>query len=142
MSEMTPPEGVGPKRRNGRNRKLVLDALRAAERPLGAYELLGQLRSEGLRSPLQVYRALHSLIAEGSVHKIESVSAYTLCKEKQHACGGLVVFAICSNCGQASESRDPALDRLMERLARQQGFKVQGTTVELSGLCEACTHAG
>ncbi|WP_292510851.1 hypothetical protein [Mesorhizobium sp.] len=54
----------------GRNQQLVLDALTRFDRPMGAYELLGLLRQEGLRSPLQIYRALDQLIEEGLVHRI------------------------------------------------------------------------
>jgi Fur family zinc uptake transcriptional regulator len=124
----------------GRNRQLVLDALRGAGRPLGAYELLRLLRSEGLRSPLQVYRALDRLIEEGSVHKIESVSAYAVCTDAECGSGGPVVFAICTRCGQAAEARDPGLGQLLGRLARRQGFRLEASTVELSGLCEACAQ--
>jgi len=44
----------------GRNQQLVLDALTRSDMPMGAYELLGLLRQEGLRSPLQICRALDS----------------------------------------------------------------------------------
>jgi len=122
----------------GRNQRLVLEALRSADKPLGAYDLLRQLRDEGLRSPLQIYRALDRLIAEGTVHKIESVSAYAPCTGAGCGIDGHAVFAICTRCGQATETRDPALDRLLATLARRQGFKTRTSTVELSGLCEAC----
>ncbi|WP_292651424.1 hypothetical protein [Mesorhizobium sp.] len=63
----------------GRNQQLVLDALTRSDRPMGAYELLGLLRQEGLRSPLQIYHALDRLIEEGLIHRIESLSAFALC---------------------------------------------------------------
>ena len=128
------------KPRRGRNQHLVLEALRHAEKPLGAYELLRQLRDDGLRSPLQIYRALDRLIAEGSVHKIESVSAYALCTGAECGTEGQAVFVICTRCGQATETRDPTLDRLLAKLARRQGFRLLATTVELSGLCEVCVR--
>jgi len=126
--------------RRGRNRELVLAALKRAKKPLGAYELLRQLQGEGLRSPLQVYRALDQLIAEGSVHKVESVSAYALCTGAECGAAGHAIFVICTCCGQAVETREPSLDRLLAKLARKQRFRMETTTVELSGLCEACAH--
>jgi Fur family zinc uptake transcriptional regulator len=128
-------------RRHGRNRQLVLDALEQAQKPMGAYELLELLREEGLRAPLQVYRALEQLIEDGAVHKIESLSAFALCTHAQCSSDAHAVFAICTKCGQANEFHDNALERILRRLAKREGFRTRATTVELSGLCEACAHA-
>jgi Fur family zinc uptake transcriptional regulator len=125
----------------GRNQQLVLEALRRAGRPLGAYELLRRLRGEGLRSPLQVYRALERLVAEGTVHRIESLGTYTPCSDAACGSDGHAVFVICTRCGSTSETHDPSLDRLLQRLARRQRFVTRSTTVELSGLCETCADA-
>lgn len=118
-----------------RHDRLVLDALRQAGKPLGAYDLLALLGQAGLRSPLQVYRALERLIAEGSVHKIVSVGAYAA---REGEAGGHAVFAVCTQCGHATELRSPTLDGLLHRVARRQRFRIDAATVELSGLCETC----
>ena len=39
--------------------------------PVGAYELLDQLREHGLRAPLQIYRTLDQLIELKIVHRLE-----------------------------------------------------------------------
>lgn len=122
----------------GRNQQLVLEALKRSDRPLGAYELLRALRNEGMRAPLQVYRALGRLIAEGSVHKIESVSAYAACSKSGCHGKGQAVFAVCTRCGLATQTHDSSLAALLTEIARNQDFRLQATTVELSGLCEAC----
>lgn len=134
------PTDRGTNRRHGRNRQLVLDTLERAQKPMGAYELLELLREEGLRSPLQVYRALEQLIEDGAVHKIESLSAFALCTHTGCGSDGHTAFAICTLCGRASEFHDPALDRMLRRLARKAGFRTTATTIELSGLCESCAH--
>ncbi|WP_287173418.1 transcriptional repressor [Mesorhizobium sp.] len=100
----------------GRNQQLVLDALTRSERPMGAYGLLGLLRQEGLRSPLQIYRALDPLVEQGLVHRIESLSAFALCVHSECGTHGRAAFAICANCGRASEVHDPALERVLRRL--------------------------
>ena len=41
-----------------KNQSLVLKALRKAKQPVGAYEILDQLREHGLKAPLQIYRTL------------------------------------------------------------------------------------
>lgn len=127
-------------RRHGHNRQLVLDALAQAQKPMGAYELLALLREEGLRSPLQVYRALEQLIEDGSVHRIESLSAFALCTHAECSGDRHAAFAICKKCGRTSEFHDAALERVLRRLAKREGFRISATTVELSGLCEACAH--
>lgn len=129
-----------PNRRHGRNRELVLNALARAGKPLGAYELLDVLRENGLRSPLQVYRALEQLIEDGAVHKIESLSAFALCTHAACSVVGHAVFAICTRCGQATEFRDVGLERALRRLAKTKGFRTKTATVELSGVCETCAH--
>ena len=48
-----PAQGALP-----RNQRLVLDALRKVRGPRTAYELLENLRDQGFRAPLTVYRAL------------------------------------------------------------------------------------
>lgn len=127
----------GKKRKFGRNRELVLDVLARSERPLGAYELLRLLRDEGLRSPLQVYRVLDQLVEDGVVHKIESLSAFVLCTRNKR--GRYAAFAICENCGQVSEIQDTGLEQALRALSKRESFHAKATTVEFSGLCEACS---
>lgn len=133
-----PPEATN--RRHGRNRQLVLEALEQAQKPMSAYELLELLREDGLRSPLQVYRALEQLIEDGTAHKIESLSAFALCTRAGCGSDGHAIFAICTKCGRAEEFHDHALERVLRRLARKEGFRTKAATVELSGLCVTCAH--
>jgi Fur family transcriptional regulator, zinc uptake regulator len=107
---------------------------------MSAYELLELLRGDGLRSPLQIYRALEQLIEDGTAHKIESLSAFALCTRAECSTDGHAIFAICTACGRAEEFHDHALERVLRRLARREGFRTTATTVELSGLCETCAH--
>jgi Fur family zinc uptake transcriptional regulator len=107
---------------------------------MSAYELLELLREDGLRSPLQVYRALEQLIEDGTAHKIESLSAFALCTRAECGADGHAIFAICTRCGRAEEFHDRALERVLRRLATREGFRTRATTVELSGLCETCAH--
>ena len=58
------------------NQSKVLAKLEAASGPLSAYALLDQLRDDGFRAPLQVYRALESLVGAGLVHRLESMNAF------------------------------------------------------------------
>ena len=64
-----------------KNQALVLERLEAANSPLSAYELLDQLREEGIKAPLQIYRALEKLQAADLVHRLESLNSFVACAE-------------------------------------------------------------
>lgn len=133
-----------------RNQALVLDALSASAAPLSAYSLLDQLRGEGLRAPLQIYRALDKLIEAGHVHRLESLNAFVACA---HQCSdaqvagephshGLIAFAICHDCGRVDEFADNIVAERLHGWSRRSHFKLEKTTIEMQGLCEACLEAG
>ena len=61
------------------NQKTVLDLLEGSKEPLKAYAILFDIQKKGIKSPLQVYRALDKLIEIGKVHKIESKNSYIAC---------------------------------------------------------------
>ena len=64
------------------NNLRVLYALQRANGPLTAYQILDRLKKHGVSGPTTVYRALHSLVLDGTVHRIETLmpmlSALTL----------------------------------------------------------------
>jgi len=125
-----------------RNQALVLGQLSRADSPLSAYTILDQLRGDGFRAPLQVYRALEKLIEAGRVHRLESLNAFVACSQADccdtHA---PVAFAICETCGNVSEISDSGLDSSLNELAVKSGFKLKRSVVELRGLCAGCSAA-
>ncbi|WP_118135396.1 Fur family transcriptional regulator [Oceanicella sp. SM1341] len=121
-------------------RTRVLAALHHAGRPLGAYELFDLLKAEGAASaPPAVYRVLDFLAAQGLVHKLQSLSAYTVCAASDHP--HHAQFLICRGCGGVAELETPALDRLA-REAAGTGFRVEHMSVETHGLCTGCAATG
>ena len=122
-----------------RNQTLVLGALEAAEGPLSAYAILDQLKGEGLRAPLQVYRALEKLVEQGQAHRLESLNAWVACSHR-HRPGGIAVFAICADCGDVTEFQDESVKGLLESRATEHDFRMDHTTIELHGKCRACTE--
>ncbi len=121
-----------------RNQSLVLDVLEKSEAPMSAYNLLDQLRDAGFRAPLQVYRALDKLVAQGRVHRLESLSAFVACQDP--ACIGhtATVFMICEKCGKVSERSDNGVARELHEMAKTDGFTVNKTNIELRGDCGKC----
>lgn len=125
-----------------RNQGLVLGALAHAETPLSAYDLLDKLRSDGLRAPLQVYRALDKLVERGLAHRLESLNAFVACADEHCHRKGLIAFAICEVCGKVDEFADAVIEERLGAWAASTGFKVERTTMEIRGKCEACAVAG
>lgn len=124
-----------------RNESLVYDFLEDAGKPASAYEILDALRDEGLRAPLQVYRALSKLIDSGSVHRIESLNAFVACRH--HGCGGdeVSIFMLCERCDNVTEAVDTATAAALVSLCAARSFRATRQMIEITGICEACQTA-
>ncbi|WP_417417337.1 Fur family transcriptional regulator [Hoeflea sp.] len=123
-----------------KNQSLVFGALSRAEGPLSAYTILDQLRDDGFRAPLQVYRALDKLVETGMVHRLESLNAFVACRHPDCDSHETIAFAICETCGKVTEISDEALENRLRDLAREDGFTVKRAVVELRGLCAGCSE--
>ena len=86
-----------------KNQQTVLDILESASEPLKAYTILFDIQKKGIKSPLQVYRALDKLIEIGKVHKIESRNSYVACKHEGCNAKTSTSFLICENCDSVTE---------------------------------------
>jgi len=117
-------------------RRRVLEILLNEHRAMGAYDILPILASEGLGSqPPVVYRALDFLTKNKFVHKIERLNAYIACTHpgSDHA----PAFMICRDCSLVVETESrPAASLKAE--ARDIGFSIEATSIELEGLCPNC----
>lgn len=120
----------------------VLTALTTAGKPQSAYTLLDNLREEGFRVPLQVYRALNSLTRAGLVHKLESINAFVACAHTHPHKHGLAAFTICDECGQADEFSDDIIEARLRQVADAKAFTLEHTIIEMRGVCENCNAVG
>jgi Fur family transcriptional regulator, zinc uptake regulator len=125
----------------GRNQSLVLATLDQAAGPMTAYGVLDALRGEGLRAPLQVYRALEKLMELGLAHRLESINAFVSCRHPGHHDLAVTVFMLCEKCGRADETDDAALTSRLAAMATASAFRARHTTIELRGLCAECAAA-
>lgn len=118
-------------------RRHVLELIWAEHRPVGAYDLLAALARDGqAAAPPTVYRALDFLLAQGLVHRIESLNAFVGCPEPGRPHRGQ--FLICEACGRSAEIRDRRVDSAIRRNAEGAGFALSRTTIEAHGLCPDC----
>lgn len=121
-----------------RNEQLVLACLETAKGPLGAYDILDKVKGDGIRAPLQVYRALEKLQAAGIAHRVESLNAFVACAGSNCHLSGTVSFGICTECGQVEEFSDNLVKERLDDWASSAQFLTKATTIELRGLCAAC----
>ena len=118
-------------------RRRVLELIWSDHRPHRAYELLDRLRAErGPVAPPTVYRALDFLLAEGLIHRIESLKAFVGCPRPHNSHIGQ--FFICDGCGAAAEVASRPLMKQIDASAEKLGFIVSHPIVEVRGLCPEC----
>ena len=121
-------------------RARVLGFVAAAGKPIKAYDLLELVRGgegAGAAAPPTVYRALDFLLANGFIHKLESVNAFVACHHP-NAAQHSAPFLICDGCHKAVELEDEHVVATLDAQARALGFSPQTQTLEVHGLCAEC----
>ena len=119
-------------------RRRVLELVWGSHRAVKAYDLLAALSdAEGAAKPPTVYRALEFLMAQGLVHRIDSLNAFVGCPQpdRHHS----AQFLICGSCGDVSEMNAASIDRAVTARAIDSGFALSRTIIELHGRCPRCT---
>jgi Fur family zinc uptake transcriptional regulator len=117
-------------------RRRVLELVCRAERPVGAYEILDKLRDGPPAAPPTVYRALDWLLAQGLVHKLETLHAYIGCTHPEHPHASQ--FLICNGCGGVTELENQAIAGSLASVASETGFRPTRPVVEVIGMCSDC----
>lgn len=130
---VTAPKGRG---KSGAHVQLILKALRKADGPRSAYELIELVRPDAVLAPPTAYRALDKLIAEGRVHRIESLNAFVACTHDEHHDDA--AFAICDGCGTVTEFEAPEVLSILNRWSRKENFLLETQKVEIHGQCASC----
>lgn len=118
-------------------RRRVLAVVWQSDKPLGAYDILAAIQADQPKAaPPTVYRALDFLLAQGLIHKLQSLHAYVGCAHpgEPHASQ----FLICTACGDVTELEDDAVARSLGRAAAATGFAPEQPMVELTGTCADC----
>ena len=123
-------------------RARVLGLVADAGMPIKAYDLLDKVREgegAGAAAPPTVYRALDFLLANGFIHKLESVNAFVACHHP-NAAQHSAPFLICDACHKAVELEDEHVVATLDAQARALGFSPQTQTLEVHGLCAECAR--
>ena len=121
-----------------KNQQTVLDILENSQEPLKAYTILFDIQKKGIKSPLQVYRALDKLIEIGKVHKIESKNSYIACKHENCNAKNSTAFLICENCEKVTELKKDNLLVYFSKQAVKDNFNYRKHNLEIYGTCKSC----
>lgn len=112
-------------------RRLVLEALFAADGPVAAGDLARELAID----ESSVYRNLEVLEQHGlirHVHLGHSAGLYTLVGEDD------VEYLYCERCAKVTTVTPAQLDPLRRRIKRQFGFTVRFAHFPIVGVCDEC----
>lgn len=122
-------------------RRCVLEILCDNHKPMGAYDILDLMqRQVASAKPPTVYRALEFLLAQGLVHRIESLNAYVSCVHPEHPHASQ--FLICRDCGEVRELESRSVDRTLDSALRACGFEADSQVIEVTGRCLRCSGQG
>tara|TARA_B100001540_G_C15761054_1_gene621695 strand:+ start:144 stop:545 length:402 start_codon:yes stop_codon:yes gene_type:complete len=120
------------------NQQTVLNLLEHSKEPLKAYTILFDIQKKGIKSPLQVYRALDKLIKIGKVHKIESKNSYIACNNVNCSSQTSTSFLICEICDKVIELKKNNLPKYFLKISEKSNFKYTKHNVEIYGACKTC----
>ena len=123
-----------------RNQQTVLNILEKSTEPLKAYAILFDIQKKGIKSPLQVYRALDKLIEIGKIHRVESQNSFVACKVSDCDTPHKTIFSICNSCEIVSEIKDSKLFKQLKDFSDNDGIKFDGYNLEFFGTCKACKN--
>ncbi|SDH34714.1 Fur family transcriptional regulator [Pseudonocardia oroxyli] len=105
-----------------------------------AQEIHEELRRRGEGIGLTtVYRTLQNLADGGEVDVLRSAggeAVYRRCESAEHH-----HHLVCRRCGAAEEIDAPAVEQWAGEMAERHGFTEITHTVEIFGVCRACTAA-
>jgi len=120
------------------NQQTVLNLLEESKEPLKAYAILFDIQKKGIKSPLQVYRALDKLIEIGKVHKIESKNSYIACNNTDCTSQTSTSFLICEFCDDVTEIKKNNLSIYFAKQSEKSNFKYTKHNLEIYGACKNC----
>lgn len=130
-----PPSG---NRRTTRQRTVVQEVLDETTEFVSAQQVHHLLRTRGETVGLStVYRNLQAMADERAVDTLRDEDGevrYRRCGEASHH-----HHLICRSCGRVEEIDGPAVETWADRAAREHGFTDVTHTLELFGLCGACS---
>jgi Fur family zinc uptake transcriptional regulator len=117
-----------------KNQQIIFDLIDKSPEPMKAYSIL----FNGIKAPLQVYRALDKLVEIGKIHKIESRNAFIACHNSSCRVAKATAFSICEICEKVTEISSTGLSKYLANFKGKDGMKYSKYNLEFFGLCKKC----
>lgn len=121
-------------------RQQVLALIWESHKAVKAYELLDRLKPlKNAAKPATIYRALDFLIAQGLIHRIESLNAFIGCRcsERQHE----QLLLICKHCHEVEERTTAKVMQALADELNLANFTAHSKAIEIHGICGSCAAA-
>lgn len=118
-----------------RQRRTVLESLRARHDAVTAQDLHRQLRQAGEAIGLTtVYRTLTALADAGFLDTFvrDSEQAFRLCGDAHHH------HLVCEVCNRVEEIAADEVERWVGQVASRRGYEVTGHRADIFGVCPTC----
>jgi len=120
-------------------RQQVLALIWESHKAVKAYELLDRIKPlQAAAKPATIYRALDFLLAQGFIHRVESLNAFVGCSCSGHQHEQLLL--ICKQCEQVEERMAAGVMQVLAEEFRQAGFSAHSKAIEVHGLCRRCSQ--
>lgn len=122
-------------------RRKVLELVWEGHKAVKAYDLLDRIKPfEPAAKPATVYRALEFLLAQGLIHRVESLNAFVgcNCSGQQHE----LLLLICKACGEVEERPATMVMQAVAAEITAAGFAVHNKAIEVHGICADCGRLG
>ena len=123
-------------------RALIVDEVFAGHEHFEAEELASRLSTrDGGRSVSRstVYRTLNSLVDAGLLRKVARPNDREVYEHDygypQHD------HLICNRCGSLTEFHNDSISKVLDEVAVNHGFRIDGHRLEVYGLCEKCSRS-
>jgi len=129
---------LSPGLRPTRQRRAILEAVAAEDRPVSAQDLHAQLRRAGEPAGLAtVYRTLQALADAGVLRTFQTPTgevAYKVCEPGHHH------HLICTRCGAVEEIPSCEVEEWAAMVARRRAFSVTSHQADIYGVCARCSR--
>lgn len=118
-------------------RQNVLTLIYKSSHPLGAYDILRELRkSHANAEPPTVYRALEFLQLKHLIHRIDSNNTYVRCIQPDIPHQGQLL--ICKLCGLTNEINNADILHSIQNCIEAEGGKLSDEIIEIRVYCKKC----
>lgn len=133
---------AGVDQRYTRGRRELVEALRRAERPLTAAELVAECPALPQST---AYRNLALLGQAGVVHRVAGTDEFVRYELDERVTGRHHHHLVCRSCGAVEDfAAPPQLERsmgsLMARIGSDRGFRAETHRLDVLGTCVECSR--